>query len=136
MPSLPSINFLYQHLCKISFTDGFKLYDKFIFVKPSVRLTFKVNCPLRTSVNPVLLRQPHSCLNVLFGQPHSCSSLSSQGLTLWPDLTLFSSTESRPPWRELNPCPTELKMMTLPMCHEIWLRKHCQLELFTIHMLM
>ena len=54
-----------------------------------------------------------------------------QGLTLWPDLTLFSSTESRPPWRGLNPCPTELKMMTLPMCHEIWLRKHCQLELFT-----
>ena len=79
---LPSITFLYQHLCKISFTDGFKLYDKFIFVKPSVRLTFKVNCPLRTSVNPVLLRQPHSCLNVLFGQPHSCSSLSSQGLYL------------------------------------------------------
>ena len=36
-----------------------------------------------------------------------------QGLTLWPDLTLFSSTESRPPWRELNPCPTELKMVTL-----------------------
>ena len=53
-----------------------------------------------------------------------------QGHTLWQDLTLFSSVESRPPWRGLNPSPTELKMMTLLTEPRDLVGSTCQLEVF------
>ena len=51
-----------------------------------------------------------------------------QGLTLWPDLTLFSSMESKPSWRGLNPGPTELKDVALPTVPRDLVGKQCQLE--------
>ena len=60
---LPSITFLYQHLCKISFTDGFKLYDNFIFVEPSISIFVSYN--IYTSNGTRLVKSVGSLLILL-----------------------------------------------------------------------